>query len=117
VHRLGVEQSPRGLDTGQHGRGRDDEHHEQPREVLSAAVPVGEPGLAGRRANTKATHSGTAVSASARLCTASANNATEAETIATISCRAQVTPRPARLSLTARIPAAEPSSAASVDAA
>ena len=69
----------------------------------------------GRRASVKATHSGTAVSASERLCTVSASSATEPERTTTAAWTSAVTPSTARLTRTARLPSSLASSAWSVD--
>ena len=58
---------------------------------------------------------GTAVNASEKLWTVSASNATEPETITTRTCSSAVTPRIARLILTARTPNWLASSASSME--
>ena len=62
--------------------------------------------VAARRLTEKAIHSGTAVNASEKLWTVSANNATEPDIATMTSCAAAVMPSTTRLILTARIPAA-----------
>jgi hypothetical protein len=62
--------------------------------------------VAARRLTEKAIHSGTAVKASEKLCTVSANNATELDIATMASCAAAVMPSTTRLILTVRIPAA-----------
>jgi hypothetical protein len=61
--------------------------------------------VAARRLTEKAIHSGTAVSASEKLCTVSATSATEFDMATMISWAMAVTPSTTKLILTARIPA------------
>ncbi|WP_341868909.1 cation transporter, partial [Streptomyces murinus] len=69
--------------------------------------------FAARRPSMKAMPSGTAVSASAALCTVSPSSATEPETATTPACARAVAPSTASETHRARMPWAEDSSAAS----
>ena len=72
---------------------------------------------AARRESAKAIHSGTAVSASATLCTESASSATDPLAATTSSWSSAVTPSTARLIFTARMPWLLPRSAESTESA
>ncbi|CPU67286.1 Hypothetical protein ERS075557_08724 [Mycobacteroides abscessus] len=73
--------------------------------------------VAARRPSTNAIHSGTAVSASERLCTVSARRATDPLTATMASCASAVSPRTTRETFTARTPWPLATSSSSIESA
>ena len=74
------------------------------RQILGAAITVGVAAVAARRPRVKATASGTAVSASARLRRVSPSRATELLRHTTTACRTAVTARAAKDTASAWMP-------------
>jgi hypothetical protein len=81
-----------------------DHDDEEAGEIFRATEPVVYRRFAARRPRMNATHSGIAVRASEKLCTVSANKATEPLNRNTTACRIVVTNRITRLITNARTP-------------